>query len=341
MNSKVKFLFLSFTLVLLFLIDFSLGTTSVPLSKILQYLSFQLSNTDSQYVVLDLLRLPRVLAAMASGICLSLSGLLMQSFFKNPLAGPYVLGISSGATLGVALFMLAYPFLQTVLNESVLSIGISGFAFLGSLGFMLLIFVISLRIQQSLTVLIVGLLLGTFANAITTLLQYSAGTIELKSFVLWNMGNINNAPTNVSVFVLIIGSLSVFLLWLNATKYDIWLIGEEQASSLGIQKSSFMLLTFVITSILTGLSTAYYGPIAFVGLISPHIARIVFASNLHKTIFIATSIIGIQMVLISDIILQFFAQFFEAAFVPLNTITSLLSLPLLIFLFIKKRELWM
>ncbi|NSW45456.1 MAG: iron ABC transporter permease [Bacteroidales bacterium] len=341
MNSKIKFLLLSLTLVLLFLIDFSLGTSSVSLSKVMQYLSFQLSNVDSQYVVLDLLRLPRVLAAMAAGICLSLSGLLMQTFFKNPLAGPYVLGISSGATLGVALFILAYPLLQMFLNENLISIGISGFAVLSSLSFMLIIFLISLRIQQSLTVLIAGLLLGTFANAITTLLQYSAGSIELKSFVLWNMGNINNTPSYISSIILAVGIISLIILWGNATKFDIWLIGEEQAASLGVRKTTFMLLTFGLTSILIGFSTAFYGPIAFIGLISPHIARIIFSTNLHKTIFVATSLIGVQMVLISDIILQIFAQFFEGVFVPLNTITSLLSLPLLLFLFFKKRELWM
>jgi len=206
---------------------------------------------------------------------------------------------------------------------------------------MFIIFLVSLQIQQSLTVLIAGLLLGTFANAITTLLQYGAGSIELKSFVLWNMGNINNTPTLISVIILLIGISSLILLWLNAKKFDIWLIGEEQATSLGLQKKAFMFLTFGITSLLTGLSTAYYGPIAFVGLITPHIARTLFTSNLHKTIFVATVLIGVLMLLLADIILQLLAQFFDGAFVPLNTITSLLSLPLLLFLFFKKRELWM
>lgn len=341
MRSKSIFIILSTTLLLLLLIDFSLGTSLIPISKIAHFLSFKLSSSDEHYLILNTIRLPRILAVVASGICISLSGLLMQTFFKNPLAGPYVLGISSGATLGAAVFIMSYPFLQSILPESVIAFGISGFAILGAMFFMLIIFLVSLRIQESLTVLIAGILLGTTANALINLIQYSSGSLELKSFVLWNMGNINNTFASISMGIIFIGLFCIIILIYFSKWFDIWVIGEVQASSLGINKNKFTFITFAITATLTGLSTAFYGPIAFIGLISPHIARIITNTNIHLKLIPTTLLVGICLLLIADILLQFFAIIFSGALLPLNTITSLLSAPILVYFFIKKRELWM
>lgn len=341
MRTKSIFIILSTTLFFLLLIDFSLGTSLIPISKIIHFLSFQLSASDEHYLILNTIRLPRLLAIVASGICISLSGLIMQTFFKNPLAGPYVLGISSGATLGAAVFIMSYPFLQLIFPESIIAFGISGFAVLGAMFFMLIIFFISLRIQQSLTVLIAGILLGTTANALINLIQYSSGSLELKSFVLWNMGNINNTNSSISMVIIFIGLFCIIILTNFSKWFDIWLIGEVQASSLGINKNIFTFVTFAITATLTGLSTAFYGPIAFIGLISPHIARILTNTNIHLKLIPATILVGINLLFIADILLQLFALAFSGAILPLNTITSLLSAPLLVYFFIKKRELWM
>lgn len=341
MRTKSIYILLSTALLFLLLIDFSLGTTLIPTSKIAQFLLFKLSSSDEHYLILNAIRLPRILAVIASGICISLSGLLMQTFFKNPLAGPYVLGISSGATLGVALFIMSYPFLQLVLPESIISLGISGFAVMGAIFFMLIIFLVSLRIKQSLTVLISGILLGTTANALINLIQYSSGNLELKSFVLWNMGNLSNTSISISAIIILIGLLCIFILIYFSKLFDIWLFGEVQASSLGINKIDFTFLTFGTTATLTGLSTAFYGPIAFIGLLSPHIARILTHTNIHLKLIPATVLVGICLLFVADIILQFFAIAFSGSLFPLNTIISLLSAPLLIYFFIKQRELWM
>lgn len=341
MSSKYSLHLLSILLFILIILDIALGTSYIPFSKIARFLIFKLPTSDEHFLILNTIRLPRILAAIASGICISTGGLLMQTFFKNPLAGPYVLGISSGATLGVAFFIMSYPLLQSILPDNLISIGISGFAILGALMFMLIIFFISLRIQQSLTILIAGILLGTTANALINVIQYSSGNLELKSFVLWNMGNINNTDTAASAGVIGTGILILFTLLYFSKWFDIWLMGEEQATSLGINKNQFTFIAFASTAILTGLSTAYFGPIAFVGLISPHIARILLKTNIHLKLIPTTTLIGICLMLLADILLQLFAMAYSGALLPLNTVTSLLSVPLLVYLFLKKRELWM
>lgn len=332
---------LFFFLFIMALVDLCIGTTNIPIQKILQYITFQLNTSDVSFTLLHKIRYPRILAATAAGIAISVSGILMQTFFKNPLAGPYVMGISAGSSLGVALFIMAFPVLQLFFNEHFLSFGISGFAIFGAVIFMLIIYFISLRLNQSLTVLIAGILLGTAANALINLLQYSAGTMELKSFVLWNMGNIYNTSALTSWVVIIAGIFSLFILLIFSKRFDIWLLGEEQAFSLGINKKQFTFIVFFITSILTGLVTAFYGPIAFIGLISPHIGRILIKTNVHAKLFIVTASIGMILMLLSDIIVQLIALISSGSLVPLNTITSLIAIPLLTYLFIKKKELWM
>jgi len=334
---KLKSFVLLVGIVLFALFNFTLGTADISYDKILNFFTGTLSHTDVAFTVLRDLRLPRVLAAIASGMTLSIAGLLMQTYFRNPLAGPYVLGITSGASLGVAFFIIASNFIGYYLSDSLLVIGVSGFAFIGTLVFMFIIYLVSLTLQQSVTVLIAGILLGTFANAMVTFLQNIANGLQLQTFVYWNMGSLNNTNLYYSLSILLIGLFSLIFLLFNSRQFDLWLIGEEQSQSSGLSKKTFTWVVFGITSLLTGLTTAYFGPIAFVGLISPHIARILFKTQLHSQLFLYTAFIGIFLMLLSDSLLQlfFFAQ------LPLNTITSLLSLPILALLFLKKKELWM
>lgn len=340
---KVKWIEIGLFIILIILIlfDLCIGTTKIPFEKIGKYLTFQLNTEDSSFMLIHEIRYPRIVAAIAAGIGISISGLLMQTFFKNPLAGPYVMGISAGSSLGVALFIMAFPVLQFIFPEQFLIVGVSGFAVLGAMVFMLIIYFVSLRLNQSLTVLIAGILLGTAANAIINLLQYSAGALELKSFVLWNMGNIYNTPALTSWGVIIAEICSLFILLIYSKHFDIWLMGDEQAFSLGISQKQFTFIVFIITSFLTGLVTAFYGPIAFIGLISPHVARILIKTNVHSKLFVITLLTGVILMLLSDIIVQILARISNGSLMPLNTITSLIAIPLLAYLFIKKKELWM
>ncbi len=333
---RVKIGILITGILLLAFFDFSLGSVTISWNDLFSFFTGKLSADDTSYNILQNIRLPRVLAAIASGFCLSLAGLMMQSYFRNPLAGPYVLGITSGAGLGVALFIMASHLIGLYLPETFQLIGISGFAFAGTLVFMLIIYLASLRLQHSVSVLIAGILMGTFANALITFLQNIANGFQLQSFVYWNMGSLSNANLSYSFITLVIALISFIILLSNARSFDLWIIGEEQSQSCGLSKKSFTWMVFVLTSVLAGVTTAFYGPIAFVGLISPHIARMIFKTQLHSKLIIYSATTGIYLMLVSDIILQwlYFAQ------LPLNTITSLLSLPILAYIFIRKKELW-
>ncbi|MCX7862464.1 MAG: iron ABC transporter permease [Bacteroidales bacterium] len=332
-----NFIILTVILLCLALLDFSLGSIYIPFHEIIKFLTFQMSSQHEFYEILNQLRLSRVLSAMASGICLSLSGLLMQNYFRNPLAGPYVLGITSGAGLAVAIFIMASNVLYPSISTWFVFAGVSGSAIFGSLSFMIIIFLVSLRLQHSTSVLIAGILLGTAANAIISFLQHITSGLQLQAFIYWNMGSLYNADSITSIVILIISFISIVILLRFSHWLDLWLTGDEQAINFGVSKTSFTLLIFTITSVLIGLATAFYGPIAFVGLISPHIARMIFQTQLHFRLIIFSSFTGIYLMLIADILMQLMAH----TNMPLNTIISLLSLPILSYLFIKKKELWM
>ncbi len=341
MKNKYKISLLAGIIVVLMLLDLYAGTTSVSFNKIIRFLSCRLIPQQADYLILSTIRLPRMLSAVAAGLCLSMSGLLMQSFFRNPLAGPYVLGISSGASLGAAFFIMGFSALHVTLPSSILHSGIAGFSILGAAFFMYVIFILSLRMNNSLSVLISGILLGTAANAIITLFQYTSNDIQLRSFIFWNMGSISNASTITGIVLILTSVVLLIFLTYRSKSFDVWLLGEEHAQSLGLNINVFTFMVFLITAILTGLSTAYFGPIAFIGLIAPHIARLIFKTNIHQWLFLTTSMIGIILMLLSDILLQGYASLFQSSMLPLNTVISLLSLPIWAYLFIKKKELWM
>jgi iron complex transport system permease protein len=236
---------------------------------------------------------------------------------------------------------MGFSAVHIVLPPLLTHIGVAGFSIIGAGLFMYIIFFLSLRMNNTLSVLISGILLGAAANAIITLFQYSSNDIQLKSFIFWNMGSISNSSSMSGIILILIAVSTLILLTVKSKSLDIWLLGEEHAQSLGLNIKSFTFLIFLTTAILTGLSTAYFGPIAFIGIIAPHIARLIFKTNIHLLLLLTTALTGITMMLIADIILQSYATLFQSSMLPLNTIISLLSIPILAYLFIKKKEIWM
>lgn len=341
MLNRTKFILFALVTLFLIFLNINLGASYIPLKKIILFFTNKLSTVDTDYLIISQIRIPRIIAAISSGICLSLSGLFMQTYFKNPLAGPYVLGISSGASLFVAFYILAFSFLNNVLPSWFSNLGFSFFAISGSIFFMFLIYLISLRLKQLLTILIAGILLGSIANALITLLQYIAGAEELKAYILWNMGSIYQTSTTTSIIIIIIALFLMLLSFKKAFWFDIWLLGEDQAKTMGISIRLFNILIFLFTAILTGLSTAFYGPIAFIGLLSPHIARMTFKTALHKILIPATAITGIFLVILTDTFIQLLVGLTSSTLIPFNTMASLLSIPLLGYLLYQKKELWM
>jgi iron complex transport system permease protein len=334
---KIKITIL-FALILIFtLLDFSIGSISLNINDIFSFFTGQLSYDNPAYIIIKDLRLTRVLSAIVSGFSLAIAGTLMQSYFRNPLAGPYVLGISSGAGLGVAIFISLTHQINNLLNTNIITLGISGFSIIGTILFMIIIYILSLKLQNSLSLLIAGILLGTAANAVITFIQSISNGLQIQSYVFWTMGNLNNTQFNISLIILIIAIFSFIILLIYSKWFDLWLIGEEQAISTGLSKKAFTFITFSITTILIGLTTAFYGPIAFVGLISPHFARLLFKTQIHSKFITYSALIGTIIMLTSDII----SQIFNYAYLPLNTITSFLAIPMLTYIFFKRKELWM
>lgn len=329
---KALFLFLTLLCVVLFAVDIFLGSVNLPFSEVLNTLQGRGSGTV-RYIVIEH-RLPKALTALLAGIGLSLSGLLMQTLFRNPMAGPYVLGITSGASLGVGLLLMggaAIPMLGAI-SESPLSIIIA--SWLGSGLVMLAILSVASRLKDILAILIVGLMVGSFASAMISVLSIYSSAEQLQKFTFWSMGNLSNLSWDALTW-LSLAMLPGFLLAVYCIKpLDALLLGENYAVSTGVRIQHVRLLIITATAILAGSITAFAGPIAFIGLASPHIARLIFKSGSHRIIFGATMLAGIALMLLCDILSQT-----GGVLLPINAVTSAVGAPIVIWLILRKQGL--
>ncbi|HIE45765.1 MAG TPA: iron ABC transporter permease [Flavobacteriaceae bacterium] len=311
------------------MINISLGSVSIPLKEI--FLS--LFGNDDRYIITNY-RLPKMLTAILVGSGLSVSGLLMQTLFRNPLAGPFVLGISSGASLGVAILILGASFF-----------GFSAFAFsnfgvaiassLGAFLVLLAVMIVAQKVRNTMSILIIGLMFGSLTTAIISVLVYFSSAEELQQYLFWSFGSLGNLSWNelfLFFIVYLIGMLSVVFI---IKPLNSLLLGENYAISLGVNIKKTRNITLLITALLTGVITAFSGPIAFIGLAVPHIAKIIFDSSNHKILLPATAIIGAIVMLFSDTIAQLPNSEFT---LPINAITSLFGAPIVIWLLIRKTK---
>lgn len=293
-----------------------------------------IQSTDStNHYIITQLRLPRAIMAVLTGAGLAIAGMLMQTLFRNPLAGPFVLGISSGAGLGVAISIMG----GSLLGYSFVSgLGIIVSSILGSLAVFLLIILISLRIKDTMGLLIIGLMVGSLSSAIVGILQYFSPSEQLRRYVFWGLGSLGNLTWNelaiiaIFIFISLIGLLLIFKP-LNAL-----LLGETYARSLGINITKTRWIIISITCLLAGSITAFAGPIAFIGLAVPHIARMLISTMDHKKLIPLVIIIGAALLLACDIVAQLP---FSNYSLPINAVTSLVGAPLVIWLIVKKRYL--
>ncbi len=323
-------------MLVLFLINISLGSVSIPIKDVFNSLTTgNCSKETWQYIILNY-RLPKAIAAILVGMGLSISGLLMQTLFKNPLAGPYVLGLSSGASLGVAIVILGASFLPTFLSSVLISsYGIILASSLGSFLVLLAVLAVSQQLRDTMAILIVGLMFGSLTNAIVGTLTYFSTAEQLQKFTFWSLGNLGNLSwSSIAVLSICIGTgllLSVFSIKpLNAL-----LLGENYAKSLGLNYNKARLIIIFATSILAGSITAFAGPIAFIGLAVPHIAKLVFQTSNHTILFWSTMLFGAIIMLICDSISQLPGSDFT---LPINAVTSIFGAPIVIWLLIRKRK---
>lgn len=339
MTQKYRyFLFISFTLLLVcfFVMDLISGQVSIPLKEILKILTGQeASKSTWEYIILNF-RLPKAITAILVGMGLSISGLLMQTLFRNPLAGPYVLGLSSGSSLGVAFVILGAGFLPSFLNSAVLSsYGIVLASCLGSFLVVLAILIVAQRLRNTMSILIVGLMFGSFAGAIVNVLSYFSTAEQLQKFTFWSMGNLGNLSWNsIGILGTVVG-IGLLLSLFSIKSLDALLLGENYAKSVGLNFKKARFIIIVATSILAGSITAFAGPIAFIGLAVPHIAKLLFQTSNHKILFFSTLLIGGILMLICDIISQ---MPYLSMTLPINAITSIMGAPIVIWLLIGKKN---
>ena len=336
-NAKHKILFsaLLIGLAVVFILNISFGQVAIPIKEVAKSIfGFGEVKDTWEYIILNF-RLPKAITAILVGIGLSISGLLMQTLFRNPLAGPYVLGLSSGSSLGVAFIIMGASFLPVFLADLFLSsFGIVLASILGSLFVLFLVFIVSKKLKDTMSILIVGLMFSSFTGAIVSVLTYFSSAEQLQKFTFWSMGNLGN----LSWLQLLILSISVTIGCLfslfSIKSLDAFLLGENYAKSIGINIKKQRNIIFISTGILAGSITAFVGPIAFVGLAVPHISKLLFQTSNHKTLFFSTMILGAVIMLICDTVSQLPGFDFT---LPINAITSILGAPIVIWLLIRKR----
>jgi iron complex transport system permease protein len=333
---QILFISLSLLLLLTLVLNISFGQVSIPFKDVVKSLfGSQASKETWDYIIINY-RLPKAIVAILTGISLSVSGLLMQTYFRNPLAGPYVLGLSSGSSLGVAFVVLGSSLLPTFLSQFfVSSYGIILASCIGSLFVLLLIVLVSKYLRDVMSILIVGLMFGSFTSAIVNILTYFSTAEQLQKFTFWTMGNLGNISWQNIGFLSVVVIFGTLLSILALKPLDSLLLGENYAKSMGLNLKKTQNIIIISTSILTGSITAFVGPIAFIGLAVPHLTKLLFQTSDHKTLFVGTILIGAIIMLLCDLVSQMPMSNFT---LPINAITSLVGAPIVIWLIVRRKK---
>ena len=333
MTKKQKFTVLGLLLVLLVFMSLYLGSVKIGIGELFHILSG--ADLDKSFVIWKL-RMPKTFLAILSGISLALSGLYMQSVFRNPLAGPYVLGISSGSSLGVALVILGASLFGGISLNLIANLSISFAAFIGAFLVLGLVLIASRWIKDSLSILIIGLMMGSFSSAIVALLSYFSPAENLKKYLIWGMGNLSGVSEQMLLLVLISTVIGLGIGLYSTKGLNAFILGDTAAQSIGISIEKHRNLLFIATCLMTGSVTAAAGPIAFIGLSIPHISRIIFKSSDHRTLIPATILLGAISLLFCDIVASVPGS---SIILPINSISSLIGAPIVIYLMLKKNKL--
>ncbi|WP_242205131.1 FecCD family ABC transporter permease [Aestuariivivens insulae] len=322
-------------LLLCFITNISLGSVSISNSELLGIL-FGSSEESALHQIVFNYRLPKALTAIIVGSGLGVSGLMMQTLFRNPLAGPFVLGITSGASLGVALIIMGSAFFGGVLASVIISKwSIVIAASLGSFLVLLSVLIVSTRVRDTMAILIIGLMFGSITTAIVSVLSYFSSAEELQQYIFWGFGSLGNLTWNEVLVLFIIYFLGILLSLTSIKALNTLLLGENYARSLGLHIKRSRMTIIIATSLLAGTITAFTGPIAFVGLAIPHMTRQIFNTSNHKLLLPAVFIFGAIIMLICDSIAQLPTSDYT---LPINVITSLIGAPVVIWLLVRKRK---
>lgn len=320
-RSAILFAMLAALTLFLFLLDLAVGAVAVPLGDVWAALTGGDCPRATAKIILNI-RLIKAVVALLAGAALSVSGLQMQTLFRNPLAGPYVLGISSGASLGVALVVLA---------GFGSSIGIAGAAWLGAALVLVVIAAVGHRIKDIMVILILGMMFSSGVGAIVQILQYLSKEESLKAFVIWTMGSLGDVTFD-QLAVLVPSIIAGLLLAVVTIKpLNLLLFGEEYAVTMGLNIRRSRGLLFLSTTLLAGTVTAFCGPIGFIGLAMPHVTRMLFRNSDHRVLVPGTVLSGAAVLLLCDLVSKMFT-------LPINAITALLGIPIVVWVVLRNKS---
>ena len=324
---RIFFPILVILTILLFSLDIAVGSTSIPLPQVWAALTGGECPPAVARIVVNI-RLIKAIVALLSGAAVSVSGLQMQTLFRNPLAGPYVLGISSGASLGVALFLLGAPLFG--LSATMSSLGIAGAAWVGAAIVLLVVGAVASRIKDIMVILILGMMFSSGISAVVQILQYLSRDESLKAFVIWTMGSLGDVTFSQLWIMFPAVAAGLLLAVITIKPLNLLLFGEEYARTMGLDIKRSRTLLFLSTTLLAGTVTAFCGPIGFIGLAMPHVTRMLFRSADHRVLVPGTILTGAAVLLLCDVISKTLT-------LPINSITALLGIPVVILVVLKTK----
>jgi iron complex transport system permease protein len=328
------FVLLSILVLVLFFADILIGSVSISLNEIIQVFTGQLPTDTPQSIIILQSRLPKALTAILAGCALPVAGLLMQTFFRNPVAGPDILGVSAGSSLLVALVMLT---VGTWFSMDVFSnVGIILAAIVGAMLVLFIILGVAARVRDSVTLLIFGLMFGMAISAVVGVLQYYSSQGALKLFIMWTFGSLSGVTWSQLYILAVIVIIGLLLAVTQIKALNLLLLGEQYATSLGLNIRKSKIFIILTTGLLTGAITAFCGPIAFIGIAVPHLARMIFKVNSHAIILPASVLLGICILLICDIVAQTPGN---DGVLPINAITAFMGAPFIIYIIWKNQHL--
>lgn len=330
MRTRASFLFivLAALTLFLFMLDLSVGAVAVPLRDVWAALTGGDCPRTTAKIILNI-RLIKAVVALLAGAALSVSGLQMQTLFRNPLAGPYVLGISSGASLGVALFILGAPLFG--LSASFVSLGIAGAAWIGAAAVLIVIAAVGHRIKDIMVILILGMMFSSGGGAIVQILQYLSKEESLKAFVIWTMGSLGDVTLSQLYVLVPAVMIGLAVAVITIKPLNLLLFGEEYAVTMGLNIRSSRGLLFLSTTLLAGTVTAFCGPIGFIGLAMPHVTRMLFDNSDHRILIPGTVLTGASVLLLCDLVSKLFT-------LPVNAITALLGIPVVVWVVLRNKS---
>jgi len=334
-KTKYSFIVLSILMLLCFILNISLGSVSIEFIDVVSSILGFSKNESHQYIVQNY-RLPKAITAILVGSGLGISGLLMQTLFRNPLAGPFVLGISSGASLGVALLILGSGLFGGVISSLILSKwSIVIAASLGSFLVLLAVLAVSFKVRDTMAILIIGLMFGSITAAIVSVLSYFSSAEQLQQYIFWGFGSLGNLTWDELIILFLIYLLGLLFSVFSIKALNTLLLGENYAKSLGLNIKKSRLIIIIATSLLAGTITAFAGPIAFIGLAIPHLTRQIFNTSDHKILLPAVFLFGAIVMLVCDTIAQLPTSDYM---LPINAITSLVGAPVVVWLLVRQRK---